>query len=284
MLRLAAIVEQLWLAGNITEGRRWLGEALAGAPKPTSHRIQALNAAAALATFQQDHEEAHRLLTESLALATELDDGAGEAWAWLWLGWLEENNDPPKSDALRRSLELHEQLGDSVGVCRSLVFLGAVLSQYPESMNEGQVLLRRALAMAHELDDGWSGGLARFFLGVAEVALGNHELAVAHLAYAIRTPALGPVRGTALEGLARVELERDPRRALRLVGACAAVRERGGGRPPAWLKRRGEAVRAEAEQVLGKAEAQQVWEEGRRMSTEQAITYALEHTTAPTTV
>jgi hypothetical protein len=46
--------------------------------------------------------------------------------------------------------------------------------------------------------------------------------------------------------------------------------------PPPWLKRRGEAVQAEAEQVPGPAEARQAWEEGRRMSTDSAIAYALE--------
>jgi hypothetical protein len=60
------------------------------------------------------------------------------------------------------------------------------------------------------------------------------------------------------------------------------VRERGGGVPPPWLKRRGEQVRAEAEQVLGPGEAQQAWDEGRRMSTEQAIAYALDQNTSKT--
>ena len=105
---------------------------------------------------------------------------------------------------------------------------------------------------------------------------GNHALAAAHLASVVRTPALGPVRGTAIEALARLSLEHDPRRAARLVGACASVRESGGGVPPPWLKRRGEAVRAKAEQILGPAAAQQAWEDGRRMNTEQAIVYALE--------
>jgi hypothetical protein len=54
------------------------------------------------------------------------------------------------------------------------------------------------------------------------------------------------------------------------------VRETGGGVPPPWLKRRGEAVQAEAERVLGRADAGQAWEEGRRMSTARAIAYALE--------
>lgn len=277
ILRLAGAVEQLWLAGNVTEGRRWLAEALAIAPARAPERVRALNSAAGLAILQQDHGSARRLIDESIALANELLDRSGEAAAWLWRGFLELNGDPPRSDAARRSVDMHEQVGDRVGICRSLVFLGGALTQRRETMTEGQDALRRALAIAQEIEDEWGEGFARIFLGWVEIALGNHDLAAAHLAGVVRIPALGPVRGTAIEALGRLALGHDPRRAARLVGACASVREIGGGVPPPWLKRRGQAVRAEAEQVLGPDATQQAWEEGRRMNTEQAITYALEH-------
>ncbi|MBV9797678.1 MAG: winged helix-turn-helix domain-containing protein [Solirubrobacterales bacterium] len=282
MLRLAAASEQLWLAGNITEGRRWLDEALASASERAHHRVRALNTAAALAQLQQAPEIARRLVDESLELATQLGDETGEAWSWLWRGWVELNLDPPRSDAARRSLELQEQLGDRLGVCHSLVFLGVVLTQRAETMREGQDALRRAVAIAEELKDPWGEGFARLFLGWAEIFLGTPELAVTQLDRAVGTKALGPIRGTGVEALARLALEEDPRRAVRLVGACAAIREAGGGRPPAWLERRGQAVRAEAEHTLGAEETQRIWEEGRRMSPEQAIAYALDHDAAPT--
>jgi hypothetical protein len=149
-------------------------------------------------------------------------------------------------------------------------------------MTEGLEALHRGLEIAQELEDVWAEGFTRTFLGWAELMLGNHDAAATHLGRAVRTPALGPVRGTAIEALARLSLADDPRRAARLVGACASVRERGGGVPPPWLRRRGERVRAEAEQVLGPAETQQAWDEGRGMRTEQAIAYALDQD-VPTT-
>ena len=275
MLQLAGSIGQLWLAGNITEGRRWLADALTLAPDRTRRRVRALNNLAGLAILQQDHDEARRLLDESLSLAAELVGRPGEAEAWLWLGFLELNGDPPTAEALRRSLELHKQVEDRVGTCRSLLFLGGALTQQEQTMPEGQEALRTALTMADELEDGWAQAFAHVFLGWAELMLDNHDLAAGHLAVAVRTEALGPVRGTAIEALARLSLATDPRRASRLVGACAAVRESGGGVPPPWLKRRGQAVRAEAERILGTTEAQRAWDEGRRMSTEQAIAYAL---------
>jgi hypothetical protein len=134
------------------------------------------------------------------------------------------------------------------------------------------------LAIAEELDDAWGKGFAQALLGWTEIDLGNHELAAAYFARAVEIAAIGPIRGTAIDGLARLALKRDPRRAARLLGACVSVRETGGGVPPPWLKRRGETVRLEVDRVLGPGAAGQAWEEGRRMTTAQAVAYASEET------
>jgi hypothetical protein len=136
MLRLAGCMEQLWLAGNVTEGRRRLKEALAMAPHPSRERIRALNSSAGLALLQQDHAEARRLIDEGISLGNQLGDPSGEAWAWFWAGFLELNGDPPRPDAALRSVEKHEQVGDRVGICRSLVFAGGALTQDPKTMKE----------------------------------------------------------------------------------------------------------------------------------------------------
>jgi hypothetical protein len=141
---------------------------------------------------------------------------------------------------------------------------------------EGRAALERAVALAQELHDGWGEGFARIFLGWAAIFAGEPAVAIEHLTKAVCTEALGPVRGTAMDAFARIALARDPHRAVRLLGACSSIRERGGGRPPAWLRRRGEAVRAEAEARIGEAEAEAAWLAGRLMSTDEAIAYALE--------
>ena len=275
LLRLATAAGQLWLAGHIAEGLHWLREALAGAPEPTPARVRALTTATALATLQQTHEEARLLVDEGLALAAAIGDKPGEAGARLWLGFLELNRDPPGYRELERSLAIHEEVGDRVGICHSLVFLGISESQYPESQERGLEALTRAARMARELEDAWGEAFARIFLGWLEAADGDRELARAHFARAVRTEALGPVRATAFDGLASLAVEDAPDRAMRLLAASTSLRERDGGRPPAWLKRRAAAIRARAEELLDADMARDAWDAGRGLSTEEAVAYAL---------
>jgi hypothetical protein len=276
LLRLSTAAEQLWLAGNIIEGLRWLTQALEPAPEPTLARVRALNTATVLTILRSAHEEARRLVDESLAIASALGDLAGEARARLWLGFLELTLDPPRTGQSQQSLAMHEALGDEPGICRSLVFLGIAMSQLPGSEKQGYAALQRAVHMARELKDDWGEAFARIFLGLAELAAGNRQLAATHLRGALLTEALGPIRGTALNGFAELAVSQDPRRAMRLLGAAAALRERDGGRPPAWLERKGAATRAQAEPQLGSRDAERAWNEGIIMGTEETLAYALE--------
>jgi predicted ATPase/DNA-binding SARP family transcriptional activator len=277
LLRLSAAAERLWLAGNIVEGQRWLQAALGEAGERTRARVRALNVAAALTTFRQEHERARELVNESLELASTLGDQEGEAWARLWLGFIGLTSDPPRRTEARRSLAMHEQLGDRLGICHSLLFLGNALSQYPDTAAEGEEMLKRAQRMARELEDDWCEAFARTFLGWAALERGDHERAKPHLCFGVRTEALGPVRGRALDYLARLALERgDPVRAIRLLAASDALRERSGGRPPKWLLRRSARIRQEAQQRVTPLDAEQAYDEGWAMTTEQAVAYALE--------
>ncbi len=275
LLRLATAAEQLWLAGRIVEGLRWLEEALARAPERTLARVRALNTAAALAVLRSAHDEARRLVDESLSIASVLGDRVGEARARLWLGFIDLTGDPPGTRQSEQSLAINEALGDRPGICRSLLFLGIGMSQFAESKEQGYEALQRAGEMARELEDGWTEGFAQVFLGLANIDAGNHEQATTQLRGALQTEALGPIRGTALDAFASLAVEQDPRRAIRLLAASAALRERDGGRPPAWLRRRAATVRKRAEQLLGPVDAERAWEEGTSMTTEQTLAYAL---------
>jgi predicted ATPase/DNA-binding SARP family transcriptional activator len=277
LLRLATAMEQLWLAGNIAEGRRWLDESLAHPAAATLERARALHTAGLLANIQQAHSEARQLVEESLALSSSLNDELGESWARLTLGLIEfmaENADEATRH-LERSLAMHEALGHRLGVSRSLTFLGATMTLIPSSAVQAREDLKRAQQTAHALTDSWGEGFALYFLGLADLDAGEHKPAATHLCGALRTEALGPIRAGALEGLAQLANEHDPRRAMRLLGAANSLRERHAGRPPPFIRRRAAAIRAHAEQRIDAAAAEQAWNDGRQMTTEEALAYAL---------
>jgi hypothetical protein len=145
------------------------------------------------------------------------------------------------------------------------------------SRDRGRKQLQDALRLAQELDDRWGEGFSLFFLGLADLDAGDRGLATARFRGALMAEALGPIRAGPLEGLAALACERDPGRTLRLMGAATSLRERHGGRPPPpVIKRRAAAVRARAEQQLDQDMAEQAWNEGLRMTTDEAIGYALE--------
>ena len=278
LLRLATAMEQLWLAGNLGEGRRWLTEALGQAAEPTLGRARAMQAAVSLASLQQDHTEARRLAEENLALSSSLDDKAGEAWARQSLGFIEweAGNHEAATRHLQRSLAMHQARGDRFGACRSLIFLATAMTYIPASKEQGRIDLDRGLQSARDLGDAWGQGWAQVFLGFADADAGDRPLAATRFLGAVTTEALGPIRAAGLDGLAALTAADDPPRAIRLLGAATAHRRHHGGRPVPHFQRRTEAVRARAEQRIDPLTAQQAWNEGFQMTTEEAIAYALQ--------
>jgi hypothetical protein len=150
------------------------------------------------------------------------------------------------------------------------------MTYVPASKEQGRIELERGLQAAHELGDTWGQGWAQVFLGFADADAGDRRIAATRFLGAVTTEALGPIRAAGLDGLAALTTADDPPRAIRLLGAATAHRRRHGGRPVPHFQRRTEAVRAQAEQRIYPLTAQQAWNEGFQMTTEEAIAYALQ--------
>src|SRR5262249_51799351 len=70
--------------------------------------------------------------------------------------------------------------------------------------------------------------------------------------------------------------EQQTERAIRLLGAAEAFCETLGAQPPVAMREEYERTVAEGRATLGEAAFTAVWTEGRAMSLDQAIEYALE--------
>ena len=261
---------------NATEGWNWLRRTLQGVPDGNPHRLRALLTAGTLAAPVAAYAEGTGLLRGAVATARQVGDRSSEAWAELWLGRLAFLGEDVTSaeERLTSALAIHEELGNPLGRVRSLALLGLLQAVNLERRAEGEQKLQAAADLAHEIEDSWGEGFAHMMLSICAADAGDVERTRLHCRTALHTPSLGPLLGVALQQLGRVSVEEDPARALRLMGGAAGHLERTGTVLPAFLQRRAQTARQRAAQLLGAQTAAQKFEDGRRMSMEEAIAFA----------
>ncbi len=141
-LRLAGALSRFWyVRGHYSEGRQWLGRALARTKPETANRIKALNGAGVLARCQGDYAGARALHEESLKISRQRADQSGMASSLNSLGvvaWSQ--GDYAEARALHEeSLAIQRQLGDKSGMASSLSTLGVV------AWSQGDYIGARAL-------------------------------------------------------------------------------------------------------------------------------------------
>ncbi|MGH2618033.1 MAG: ATP-binding protein, partial [Thermomicrobiales bacterium] len=238
-LRLAGALHWFWyLRGHLSEGRRWLEEALArpveGERSPP--RAQALAGLGMLAFPQDDYAVARARLEESIALARDLGDPARLAYALHFraMGDLLHADHAVLHALVSESVALLRAIGDRWGLATSLCALGMV-AIVTQQFDEASTPFAESLALSRDLGDTWglarvlhySGELARF-RGDGEQARAlyeesltlYHELGHRHTA-AIVVHNLGYV----------AQHEGDPRRGMACFAEALAEHVKHGDRP-----------------------------------------------------
>lgn len=288
-LQLAGALWLFWFSlGNLSEGRGWLEGALAQAETldAPAARLKVLLAAGNLAWFQSDYVAARGLLEEAQAIGRRLGAPGQRdlAYSLLWLGLVKRDQGDL---AIARPL-----LEESVAICREtrdrgtlalgLVTLGrtVVVGGNPAF---ARPILEEGLTIFLEFRDTWGQALALNNLGLAAFREGDHRRATALYQEGIALfwqveERVFTVR--CIEELAWVTCtEGHYGRATRLFGAAEAQREAfGASMPPAGRAEHGQHV-ADAHAQLGDAAFTTAWTEGRAMTMEQTVAYALADTT-----
>ncbi len=176
-LALAAASSAFWLSrGHLTEGRRWLEQALAlGDGPPTTDRAQASIAAGLLAYHQADYAVAamhlQRGLDQSRARGDEAD--VARALAALALARTRAGDLAPALHLAEEALDAYRRLEDEAGVGRSLETLGRVL-WIQGDYGQARARLQESLAVARRL--GARDIAARASQGLGYVALVDGDL------------------------------------------------------------------------------------------------------------
>jgi predicted ATPase/DNA-binding CsgD family transcriptional regulator/transcriptional regulator with XRE-family HTH domain len=209
-----------WAHGHLSEGSRWLVQALcAHGPVAPAVRARALNGAGALSRYLGDLARAQQLLEECLVLEREVGDTERIARTLGNLGLIvNARGDPARAQALLdETLALEKQSGDKRGMAFTLGSLGDV-AYYRGNYSEATTFWEESLALHRELGDLHSVAITLNNLGEVSLAQHDHPRALAFFEESLRlAQALEGkyLRAAVLANLGDVAYERgDYRRAV----------------------------------------------------------------------
>ena len=281
-LRLAGALEGFWMVRSVAEGRDWVRRALDRVPEPNRYRARALMVAPLVVAGGIGWPRSRALVGESIDIYERLGDGAGTALAELMMGLAAFFHG--ELGEARRHVELARRSDHPLVRARAATYLGAIRSFTPHRLENGRHWLRQGAAASEAISDRWGQGTALTVLGLADLRAGYRDQARQHLRQALQTTMQAGVTATAVGGLGALDIDSDPRRALTLLQAAVAMRERAGVATfPVHIAAQLDRARDAACRRLAATVADQCRARARAITTEEVLAYALADTEpAPT--
>jgi predicted ATPase/class 3 adenylate cyclase len=280
-MRLGAAMWRFWqLRSHLAEGRRWLTEIVAMDPgtEPTSVRGRAVMALGSIAYWQNDFDATRPLYREALEIMRTVNDERGVQEGLYNVAFLSLlQRDPGTAHSLfGESRAIAERLGDKKALADTAWGLAMVAIQ----VQDWDVATRWATESERlygELEDLFGTGLARFVFYQIARYTGRIDEARRMMVTTLRDADVhdGASTSTSLGLLAEIELLDDNvDRAVKLRAASESLRENyGGGSPPPLVDLSD--IRTAACSGLGRTFVDALWEEGRAMSWEEAMAFAM---------
>jgi predicted ATPase len=287
-LRLGAALEWFWVRrGYLAEGRRWLEEAVArGAEVSAPVRAGALASLSYVVICQMDPagealaREARTLYEEHLGTCRQEGDAGRLARLLRLLGGLSGNHGD-RDAALayyEESAVLFRQVGDRQRLASVLQQIAALAAGRGDRGTQ-RALLEECLQILRALDD--RVGPIHLLGALGHIARGEGEYERAQAFYLESLALRRDVgdRGAvaqSLEDLACLaSLQGEARRATRLLGAGEAYCRVLGMQPPIAVPQEYDRAVATCRAALGEEAFAAAWAEGRSMTLEQTLEYAL---------
>jgi predicted ATPase/DNA-binding SARP family transcriptional activator/DNA-binding CsgD family transcriptional regulator len=279
-LRLSGALGELWfMYGHLDEGRRWLEATLASGDEAPA-RIKALLHAALAAWEQLDYEHSEAFGEEAATLARRLGDAAATARALYILGTtaLYQLDFDRASALLEETVALQRGIEDEANLGRTIQMLGLAATARHDFERAAQ-LHEECLTLARKHGDQLGIILALGMGAFAFLGQGDHrqtrELFKEGLELSQRLGAKHAIVFYLHAAAALASTQGQPVRSARLWGAGEALmREIGTGLAPVERYHYWPYI-ASARTQLGEAAWQAAWDEGRGMTSEQAVEYAL---------
>jgi len=282
MLRLVgALTWFWWMYGNLTEARGWIEEALLRQrDAPRSVLPEVYWGASHFAWRFADYERANALASKGLAIARDLGDKWNGAFLEASLG-IVAMRQMAYGDAakhMEEGVRLAREAGDRwrLSVCLSQQ---GILALFQGNLGLASDLHKEALALIEDTGDPAIVSYTLRCLGFVALRQGDYQRATEAFTEGLRLSSDAGFRVTVFEclrGLAGVcsGFKFDDR-AVRLFGAAEALREAIGHQPAAQDQADYNGRLAATQSRLGVIAFEAAWAEGRAMTLEQAIKYAL---------
>jgi predicted ATPase/class 3 adenylate cyclase len=279
-LRLASAVSDFWrIRGYISEGRRWLEDALAGDAERTAVSVKALCEVSYFADRQGEHEQAKACAERALRISREIGDREGLWRALIRLGGLaqDEREYERACTYYDESLALANSLGDTSLIGMSLGDLG-LLARDEGDYERATVLQRESLTCARQNAHPVTVAIA--LANLAEVTLlrdrPEEASALASESLLICDATASPdLMEACLEIIGAIAAHQgDGDRAARLFGAASRLRQEIGTTLPPFERELNERALAAVRRQLGEEAYAAAWASGRTMTLEELVRYA----------
>ena len=280
-LRLATALGWFWyIDGDWSEGRRWLEQALAlGGDARTDTLADALREAAYHARSQGDYGSARAFAEKGLTIARETDNKENIAWFLYNLGVVAvHEGDYKRGKALcEESVTLGRQLGMNFLLANDLAQLGHIARDSAD-YEQAATFYGESLVFARQHGEKYTITYALRNLAVLALHIRDYVRSGALFAESLALCGAAPnwVTEECLMGIAEIACaQKRYEQAACLFGVGDVLREALGARRSPRIQRRYDESVAETRAGLGDAAFDAKWSEGRAMTLEQAIEYAL---------
>jgi predicted ATPase/class 3 adenylate cyclase len=280
-MRLGAAMWRFWqLRSHLAEGRRWLTEIVVMDPgaEPTLARGRAVMALGSIAYWQNDFEATRSLYREALEILRAVSDERGVQEGLYNVAFLSLlQKDPGAAHSLfHESRTIAERLGDKKALADTawgLAMAAIQMQDWAAATGWGT----ESKQLYAELGDLFGTGLARFVFYQVARYTGKIDEARSIMVATLQDADVrdGATTSSSLELLAEIEMLDDKvDRAVKLRAASESLREDyGGGSPPPLIDLSD--IREAACSRLDPRSVHELWEEGRSMSWEEVMAFAL---------
>ncbi|HEX9032160.1 MAG TPA: LuxR C-terminal-related transcriptional regulator [Streptosporangiaceae bacterium] len=283
---LLAGAKDLFLLFGTAEGSRLAQRLLEDCPAHDRSRIEMQLVYGSVAMLAGDDEATCDVLADAVQLSVQLGEDALQGWARFYLGLIKGLSG--EIEAARAHLEasraVHSSLGIGVGWARATAVLG-VTFLVEGNLVRARRLVEEALAVDVTEGDDWGLGHCHLYLGVIAESEQAARTATAHFREAagrLRRFRGGPLLSAALIGQAGMLVTVDAPRAVRVIAAACAIRDRAGATFTPFFEERRERIGRAAEAAAGDA-ARSAWADGSRLGIDDAIAIAFGDSRPPST-